>query len=351
MAGLTAAGELARNGVSVLLLERDPRLGGHAGRWACMATGDCRKCSACLVEDARASILEHELVQVHTGGTLAGLSRNGGGMEAQVVPHGADADAEGVAAGAAEVEGVPLREATTWEVDAVFVATGFDPFPAEGKPMLLYGENPSVITTVDLNRLVREHRLDSLPGMQGDGMRVAFLQCVGSRDRVAGRDYCSQVCCKTSLRLASRLLHDHPAGEITLFYIDLQLCGKGFRSFYGGLAPSIRTVQGVPSEVLPVEGDGAALVFEDPDSGETRTETFDLVVLAVGMVPAAGASALAAGVGLARARGGFFEPTEGPAEGPVYIVGACKGPVDIQGARRQAKEAVARYLTRDTAGG
>jgi len=200
-----------------------------------------------------------------------------------------------------------------------------------------------VLTTVDLDFLVKQERIRSpWPGADGN-RRVAFLQCVGSRDREAGRDYCSQVCCKTSLRLANKLLADRPDLEITVFYIDLQIHGKGFRQAFDDLKERVRFVQGVPSEVLPSEPDGAALVYEDPVSGVLKTESFGAVVLAVGMVPDEEAGDVASLLGLDRGMGGFFTVPEGTTD-RVYLIGACLAPTDIAGARRQALSAVARYL-------
>jgi heterodisulfide reductase subunit A len=231
-------------------------------------------------------------------------------------------------------------------VDAIFVATGFEPFPAEEKPLLQYGILDAVTTTVDLDQVLLEDCIDTLPTAGIEEPRVAFLQCVGSRDREAGRDYCSQVCCKTSLRLAARLLHERPEWKITLFYIDLQVTGKGFRESYRFLESRIRLVQGVPSEVLRTEGDKASLVFEDPATGELKTEPFDLIVLAVGMLPPADAAELSGLMQIQLERRGFFQGTAGENGSPFYTVGACRAPADIPGTRRQAMDAVARYLSK-----
>jgi heterodisulfide reductase subunit A len=342
VAGLTVAEELARNHVNVLLLERQDRVGGHAARWACMATDRCQKCSACIVTDLKRRVLADPRVEVHTRGRLEGLSFERGCIRAGAIPapgQGEPGPGEGLRA-----EGRPLRERVGWEVDAVFVATGFEVFPAEQKPMLHYGEWDAVITTADLDRALCEDRIESLPGAGTSEPRAAFLQCVGSRDREAGRDYCSQVCCKTSLRLAARMLHERPRWAITVFYIDLQVFGKGFREFFRALQGRIGLVQGVPSEVLPAEGNRVSLVFEDPASGALRTEAFDLVVLAVGMLPSKDTAELSGLLQFPLEPSGFFRQTNEAGGSPVYAVGACRSPTDIPGARRQAMEAVGRYL-------
>ncbi len=200
IAGLTASRELARNGVSVILLEREGRLGGHVARWACMATNKCQKCSACLVADLKQEVLENQLIQVHTQGLLEKIAVGKKTIKAHVVPYSGHGGGENK--GHESIEGTAVTKVDQWDVDAVFLATGFKIFPAEEKPMLHYGELNAVITTDDLNQIIREGRIASLSVSNDSKLRVAFLQCVGSRDRESGRDYCSQVCCKTSLRLA-----------------------------------------------------------------------------------------------------------------------------------------------------
>ncbi|MEW6443793.1 MAG: FAD-dependent oxidoreductase [bacterium] len=341
-AGLTAALALARNRIPVVLVERESVLGGQAGRWACMATERCEKCSSCLVGDTKAAVLKEAGIRIVTRAALESASRKNGGLRVSIAPVEAAACNGGLPPESSE--GEPLAKSVNLNVDALFVATGFEPFPARGKPMLRYGELGAVVTTVDLDAALREDRIGSLAGASDPKLRVAFLQCVGSRDREAGRDYCSQVCCKTSLRMAARLLHEKPEWEITVFYIDLQVMGKGFRSFQRSLEGRVRFVQGVPAEVLEAEGGQAALVFEDPVQGAVRTETFGLVVLAVGMLPGRDTADLAGRLGLPVQKGGFFRKAWGENDSRVYSFGACCAPTDIPGARREAMAAVGRYL-------
>ncbi len=342
IAGLAAAEELARNRVEVLLLEKQLQVGGHASRWACMATDRCQKCNACTAADSKRRVLENPLISVYTGGRLEALSTGEGAIRVEAVPvegAGGPSAREG-----AQTEGQVLSEPLAWDVDALFVATGFEVFPAEEKPMLLYEESDAVMTTADLDRAILEDRVPSLAAAGNPEPSVAFLQCVGSRDREAGRDYCSQVCCKTSLRMAARLLHEDPNWAVTVFYMDLQVFGKGFREFYRSLEGRVRLVQGVPSELLPAEGDKVSLVFEEPGTGVLRTEVFDLAVLAVGMLPPRDAADISGILKVPLDGRGFLPKSFGGNGDRVYTIGACRGPTDIPGSRRQAMDAVARYL-------
>jgi len=341
VAGLTAAQAMAGNGLSVVLVEKQPALGGHAAAWSCMATEGCQKCSSCLALDARRAVLDHPRIRVLTRATLQAASRQNGSLQVRLGPSLPDS---GHAAGSRGIsDGEPLEKPEELTVEAVFLATGFEPFAAAGKPMLNYGRLAPVLTTVDLNRLLRENRLASLPVAAAPDPRVAFLLCVGSRDREAGRDYCSQVCCRTSLRMATRLLHEMPACRITVFYIDLQIMGKGFREFYREVQGKVRFVQGVPGEILPAADGQVALTFEDPP-GAVRTESFDLAVLAVGVTPGAETATLATTLGLAVEKRGFFQGTEDAAPGGIAAIGSCCAPMDIPTASREALAMVGRYL-------
>ena len=254
----------------------------------------------------------------------------------------------GVASGEGGVrtEGRLLQESLDWEVDAVFVATGFETFPAEEKPLLQYGKLDAVTTTADLDRVILEDRIDSLPTAGIPEPRVAFLQCIGSRDREAGRDYCSQVCCKTSLRLAARLLHERPAWAITIFYIDLQVFGKGSGNSTGPWKAGSVSFKAFRARCSLKRITRHHLYSRNLPQGQLKTETFDLVILAVGMLPPKDAAELSGLLQVPLERRGFFEKATGANGSRFYTVGACRAPTDIPGARRQAMEAVAQYLAK-----
>jgi len=140
------------------------------------------------------------------------------------------------------------------------------------------------------------------------------------------------------------MLYEHPESEVTIFYIDLQVMGKGFRQTFRGLEGRLRLIQGVPSEVLETEGKEVALVFEDMTDGKVKTEPFDLVVLAVGMTPGQETAGLAGLLQVPLEKRGFLTKMAGQEGSRLYTLGACRAPMDIPGARRQAMDAVGGYL-------
>ena len=121
-------------------------------------------------------------------------------------------------------------ERTDIAVDAVVVATGYDIFDAREKPVFGYGEFENVVNGLEMERIV-DHITEKHPPREV-GKRVAFVQCVGSRDEQIGREYCSRVCCMYSTKLASLLKQAKPETDIYIFYTDLRAFGKGFEEYY-----------------------------------------------------------------------------------------------------------------------
>jgi len=216
--------------------------------------------------------------------------------------------------------------------DAVIVATGFDVYDARLKGSLGYGRYPNVLTGLDLEQVfAREGRL-RLPTNAKGPHNIAFIQCVGSRD--AGHGYCSQVCCKYAMKLAGLIKYQNPDARVTIFYIDLQSAGKGFAQFYEDYKKSIRFVRGVPVEVVETTPGELEVRFEDMSQGKVCRDTFDLVVLSVGVSPRMNSWELARILGINMSAEGFFDvkdtlsPNETNVSG-IFVAGTCQGPKDI----------------------
>ena len=336
IAGMTVAGAIADLGIGVTLVEQDRQLGGHAAHWACMATDECARCSACLVQDQISKISAHPRIEVLLGARLGECQGEAGAFRVTLEPEPAS-------------ENVPppwrewvLGRRRTVPCQAVVLATGFEPYDPSKNPLLGYGHFDGVITTQDLDDILRK---DDLAGFAPDGdtpLRVAFIQCVGSRDRKSGREYCSQFCCRTTIRLIQRLRYLRPAVEATVFYIDLQIMSKEFGVFYNRARGDVRFIQGVPAEVCPGETQRALRVYSvAPGADRTEAFEFDRVVLAIGLTPTDSHRSLAKVMGLDLNEFGYFAgaspdaPLTASRPG-VFLAGACSGPTDIQGSRKQA---------------
>ncbi|MDQ1240335.1 MAG: heterodisulfide reductase subunit, partial [Thermodesulfobacteriota bacterium] len=184
VAGLAVAEALDENGLSSVIIEKQETLGGHVQNWACMATDRCLGCFCCTVDDLIHKVLSSERITHQTGYELSQIIRN----ESKISKVGVRS----------------LRDGTERLVDAsaLVVAVGFEPFDPSNKVFWGYGRLRGVMTLSDLNQIMMR---DSIAQEMGNGnhpLHIAFFQCVGSRDTTVGANYCSQHCCKASLRMA-----------------------------------------------------------------------------------------------------------------------------------------------------
>lgn len=152
-----------------------------------------------------------------------------------------------------------------------------------------YRRYKDVITSLEMERLLSSSGPTGgkllVPSTGREPRRIAFLQCVGSRDVRFGRPYCSSVCCTYSIKEAL-LAKEHCSQpvETRIFYMDIRTQGKGFERYY--MRAQNEGVEFVRSRVSSVSQDETGLVLTySPETGGVRKEVFDLVVLAVGLVP------------------------------------------------------------------
>jgi heterodisulfide reductase subunit A len=320
VAGMAAARTLADRNIQVHLVEAAGRLGGNAASWACMATDECRQCGACLADDMAHQAEDHPGISVHLNTTLERLEKTGNGFTAR------------------------LTSGDTVSAASIILATGFTPFDPSVLPSLQFGRHDKIITTTRLNQMLKQ---ETLTGFLENAARpkIAFIQCVGSRNRKLDRDFCSQVCCKISLRHSDKLLHLLPDAEITLFHMDLQTIGKETRCLAADLSTRINLAQGVPAEILTEpDTDRLRVVVEDPDSGARTARTFDLVVLSIGMSPSEELDRMAGRLNVHPNPWGFFNTPDASLSPGIHVAGCARGPRDILGSRQDGRTAAAAVL-------
>ncbi len=187
-------------------------------------------------------------------------------------------------------------EQKTFRVGSVIVATGWKPYDAARLASLGYGKCANVVTNVMLERLAA---MDGPTGGKllrpSDGKApksVAFVQCAGSRDE-NHLPYCSTVCCSVSLKQSTYVQKLYPEAKVTIFYIDVRTPGQ--LEEFAAKVRSDKAVEMVKGKVSKVEEDagnaGTAgtkdlrVTVEDVLGGKKMTRTFELVVLATGIVP------------------------------------------------------------------
>ena len=122
------------------------------------------------------------------------------------------------------------------EVGSVVLTTGFEEFDASRKGEFGWGRYPNVVTSVQFERMLSaagpfEGHIVRLSDRR-EAKRVAWIQCVGSRDSKCGNEYCSSICCMASTKQAM-VAQDHTPGlEATIFYMDIRAHGKDFDQYY-----------------------------------------------------------------------------------------------------------------------
>ena len=182
-------------------------------------------------------------------------------------------------------DGVMLRSGERVMADAVVVATGFTLFDAHRKQEYGYGLYNNVITSVDLERMMKSGRVTLADG--SEPRRIAILHCVGSRDEKVGQRHCSKVCCITGVKQAIELKEMYPQADVFNFYMDIRMFGPGYEELYREAQEryNIHFVRGRISEAAETFNERIQIKAEDTLTGRPLRMTVDMLVLLVGMSP------------------------------------------------------------------
>ncbi len=224
-------------------------------------------------------------------------------------------------------------------VGAVILSPGADRFNPRIRGELGYGRWPNVITSLQFERIL------SASGpykgeikRPGDGrhpVKIAWIQCVGSRDRKHGNPWCSSVCCMYATKQAVIAKEHDNAIDPTIFYIEMRAFGKDFDRYVERAKNEyhVNYRRGMISAVREVPGTGDLLLRFAKEDGTVAEEVFDLVVLSVGLEPHADAASFARVFDIDANEDGFaatghFDPVSTSREG-VFVAGTFQGPKDI----------------------
>ncbi|MEM2104951.1 MAG: CoB--CoM heterodisulfide reductase iron-sulfur subunit A family protein [Candidatus Bathyarchaeia archaeon] len=242
----------------------------------------------------------------------------------------------------------------TLKVGSIILAPGFEPFDARLKTEYGYGRYPNVVTSIEFERILSASGpYGGLVVRPSDGeipKKIAFIQCVGSRDYQLGNTYCSAACCMYGMKEAVIAKEHTPTKlEPTIFYMDLRAYGKEFDAYYNrareewGIKFVRSRVAGVTED--PLTGNLFVHYVEDETP---KTEEFDMVVLSIGMQPPKGAEKLAKALGIKLNKynyceTGHFTPLETSKPG-IFVCGAFSAPKDIPESVAQASGAAAKAM-------
>lgn len=311
IAGVTAALDLADYGCKVVLVEKEDKIGGNAGHLACMALDKCQKCNGCLAEPRLAKVLAHPGVEILTGTRVEGLEKNGRGYK------------------------IGLSGAGSAEAQAVILATGYEPYQAAGKPRYGYGRFENVATVLELDVELRQTGRISNRATGETPKKMAFVQCVGSRD-VLRNNYCSRICCGFALRMGRMLKHRFGT-EVTVFYMDIQNFGHVYEPTLAAAREELRLVRAMPSDVFPGENGEVIIQYYDETQGVSAEEPFEMLALSIGLAPGKDNKSLAELAGLKLNDYGFLDPASCP-EG-LFLAGTVTKPLDVAEVITQAEKA------------
>jgi heterodisulfide reductase subunit A2 len=226
------------------------------------------------------------------------------------------------------------------KVGAVILSSGIEPFDPGIKDEYGYGRMQNVVTSMDYERL-----LSSTGPYQGEILRasnkahpqkIAWIQCVGSRRVTPGENsYCSGVCC-TYTQKQVILTKDHePEAECTIFHNDIRSFGKDFERYFqrAEQLPGVRFIRSYASISREIpENNNVVIRYATPDQG-VKEETFDMVVLSVGLNPPANHKELAEKFGIELDGHGFNQSMHAnpiaTSRPGIFVSGAFQGPMDI----------------------
>lgn len=239
-----------------------------------------------------------------------------------------------------------------FEVGAIVLTPGYEIFDPTVKKELGYGRYPNVVTALQFERILSPSGPYSgkvlRPSDKKPPKRIAFIQCVGSRD--AERDYCSAVCCMYATKEAI-IAKEHARDELTvdIFFMDMRAFSKGFERYFESAKklgvnylrcriPTVDEVAGTNNLVIKY--------LEEGDRKVSRE--YDLVVLSVGMQPPKDVVGIGEKFGIGLNQFNFcktsdFSPAESTREG-IYVAGPFTEPKDIPETVVQASAAAAKVL-------
>ena len=225
-------------------------------------------------------------------------------------------------------------------VGAIVLASGCEVFNPAVRDVYGYGRSANVVTSLEFERILSAtgpysgHLVRPADGKEPE--KIAWLQCVGSRDVHRGaQPYCSAVCCTYAIKEAI-VAKEHMKGPLdtAIFYIDMRTHGKDFERYYNRAEEiGVRFVKSKISSITPAGDNGNLLIRYADEAGRRVEEAFDLVVLSVGLGVPNQAATLARKLGIELDRYNFvaassFDPVRTSRDG-FFVCGAFQGPKDI----------------------
>lgn len=317
-AGIEAARNIADLGVRAVLVEERERLGGTPIFESYAALTPYFEDAEEAIDSMIADLRERDLADVRTNSRVTALAGDAGDFTVTI---------EG-AGGSEEVR-----------AGAVVVCTGFTHFdPGRERQVYNYYQYPDVMALQDLEVQLKAHDV-RVPSTGEIPKRICWVQCVGSRDRNIGNEYCSKVCCGVASKQAIEVRKISPETKAYIFYIDMRMYGYWEQQIYWPAQEDyhVQYIKGIITEILEVPNGGGLVVRgEDTTMGRPMEVPMDMVILSVGMEPSAGTKAMAGVLGVEQNKYGFIEVAHAPLDtvtttrAGIFAAGASLGPADLE---------------------
>jgi len=235
-------------------------------------------------------------------------------------------------------------ETMTVKVGAVVMATGWNPYDATKIDNLGFGTVQNVITNMMMERIAAPNGPTGgkivRPSDGKEVKNIAFVQCAGSRDE-NHLAHCSYICCLASLKQASYVRELYPDAKVKIFYIDIRTPGLYENRFYTKIKEdqNVSFLKGKVAKVEQAQNGDVTVTAEDIMGGSKISETFDMVVLATGMEAT---SRSLAGAGVTVTDDGFVDQATLPKG--IYATGTLKTPVDVARSAQDATGVVMKSI-------
>ncbi|MFX1495798.1 MAG: FAD-dependent oxidoreductase, partial [Promethearchaeota archaeon] len=224
-------------------------------------------------------------------------------------------------------------------VGSIIIAQGSTLYNPLSLKQYGYGRFSNVITSSEFERILSAsgpfigHVLRPSDGKVPE--KVAWIQCIGSRDRRIGNDYCSAVCCMYAIKEAIIAKEHESDIECHIFFIDIRAYGKGFEEYY--LRAQELGIKFLRGKIALINEDphtkNLIIAYENTETGKVVEENFDMVVLSIGLQPSNSVIDLSIKLGVNLNKYNFYNtnilnPIETNKPG-IFVCGTCSGPKDI----------------------
>ena len=353
VAGIQASLDLAESGYHVNLIERKGNLMGAAASNCCKGVEECNRCMLCQVSEKAFQVITHPQITLFRHGEVVKVEGEPGHFTATIRRLPEINERGCPICDKLPLYTVPVKpnpEEMSVNVAGVIMAIGFKLFDPISLPELGYGRYKDVVTAVELEKMIHERAGLFCPSDGRIPRRIAFIQCVGSRDPKIGNPWCSAACCSFTLKesiVAKEYVKDL---EPTIFFMDQRPYGKDSERYLHRAKEQfgVKYIRSGVSKVEEAEDGKGLVVTYTAETGGVSTARFDIVALSIGLECAVTAKSLSKEFGIELNPYGFcwaspFSPLETSRQG-FFVCGTFGGPNDITESAMQASGAAADTL-------